>query len=55
MKHLNRYCIKDSCYMLLVDNNPSFSEVAKKAANIVRPLTKRIHENVVWADAVCHP
>ena len=25
MKHLNKYCIKDSCYLLLVDNNPSYS------------------------------
>ena len=22
MKHLNKYCVKDSCYMLLVDNSP---------------------------------
>ena len=55
MKHLNKYCIKESCYLLLVDNNPDRSESSKKAVNYTKAITKRVYENVVWADGVCHP
>lgn len=43
MKHLNKYCIKDSCYMLLLDNNPANSESARRAANFTKPITKRVY------------
>ena len=54
-KYLNKYCVKDSCYMLLVDNNPSNSESARRAANFTKSITKRVFDNVVWVDGVCYP
>ena len=41
--------------MLLVDNNPANSDSAKRAADFTKSITKRVYENVVWADGVCYP